>query len=109
VLAELVGMAMLLWLVPQALSCERRQLHLRDLFPWRNLGRALGAALVAAVGVVLARAATGTVVAHLHEGLVSRMIPLALAAVLFGLGYLAALFAVGVRPRAVIASLRGRS
>jgi O-antigen/teichoic acid export membrane protein len=63
-IAELVGKSMLVLRVPRALSTERRKVRLAELFPWRELGRAAGAAAVAAVGVTAARFATEGVIAR---------------------------------------------
>ncbi len=107
-LAELVGKFSLLVRVPAALSPPDRALRIRDVIPWRELGKASLAAVAAAAGVFLLRASTVHAWGGLPEGFLWRALPLALAGLLFALGYVGVLYATGVRPLSVIASLRSR-
>ncbi|HZI07294.1 MAG TPA: polysaccharide biosynthesis C-terminal domain-containing protein, partial [Archangium sp.] len=107
-LAEVVGKSALLVRVPAALSTPERRLRIRDVIPWRELGKASLAAMAAAVGVFLLRAGTVHTWSGLPEGFVWRALPLALAGLLFAMGYVGVLYATGVRPLSVIASLRSR-
>jgi O-antigen/teichoic acid export membrane protein len=106
--AEVVGKAMLLTRVPAALSTPRLKLGVKDVIPWRELGKAGLAAFAAAVGVFLLRAAAEGAFSHLPEGFFWRVLPLASAGLLFVTGYLAALYATGVRPLHLLAGLRPR-
>ena len=107
-LAEAVGKASLLVRVPAALSTPTLRLRVRDLIPWRELGRASLAALAAGGGVFLLRLGLAHTWSGLPEGFVWRAVPLAVAGVLFALGYVAVLYATGVRPLGLIAALRSR-
>ncbi|HZH18005.1 MAG TPA: oligosaccharide flippase family protein [Archangium sp.] len=107
-LAEVVGKSALLVRVPAALSTPERRLRIRDVIPWRELGKASLAAMAAAVGVFLLRAGTVHTWSGLPEGFVWRALPLALAGLLFAMGYVGVLYATGVRPLSVLASLRSR-
>lgn len=107
-LAEMVGKGALLVCVPRALSTPERALRIRDVIPWRELGKASLAAVAAAVGVFLLRAGTVHTWTGLPEGFVWRALPLALAGLLFAMGYVGVLYATGVRPLSVLASLRPR-
>ncbi|HEY0096782.1 MAG TPA: lipopolysaccharide biosynthesis protein, partial [Archangium sp.] len=90
------------------LSTPERALRIRDVIPWRELGKASIAAAAAAVGVFLLRAGTVHAWSGLPEGFVWRALPLALAGLLFAMGYVGVLYATGVRPLSVLASLRSR-
>ncbi|HYO72801.1 MAG TPA: lipopolysaccharide biosynthesis protein, partial [Archangium sp.] len=98
----------LLLRVPAALSTPEQALRIRDIIPWRELGKALIAALAAAVAVFVLRAGTVHAWSGLPEGFLWRALPLALAGVLFAMGYVGVLYATGVRPLSVLASLRAR-
>ncbi|HYO57872.1 lipopolysaccharide biosynthesis protein [Archangium sp.] len=106
--AEVVGKSALLVRVPAALSTSERALRIRDVIPWRELGKASLAALAATVGVFLLRAVTVQTWSGLPEGFVWRALPLAVAGVLFATGYVGVLYATGVRPLSLLASLRSR-
>jgi O-antigen/teichoic acid export membrane protein len=106
--AEVVGKGMLLARVPAALSTPRLRLGVLDVIPWRALGKASLAALTAAVGVFLLRAAAQAAFRHLPDGFLWRALPLASAGVLFATCYLVALHAVGVKPLGVLGGLRSR-
>ncbi len=108
VLAEVVGKGTLLARVPAALSTPERPLRVRDIIPWRELGKASLAAVAAAVAVFLLRASTHHAWTGLPEGFLYRVLPLALAGVLYLVGYMGVLHATGVRPLSVLASLRSR-
>ncbi len=107
-LAEVVGKATLLWRVPAALSTPERPLRIRDVIPWRELGKASLAAAAAAGAVFVLRRGTEGAWGQLPEGFLWRALPLAVAGVLFAVGYVAVLHATGVRPLSVLASLRPR-
>ena len=107
-LAELVGKGTLLLRVPAALSTPEQPLRVRDVIPWYELGKASLAAVAAGVGVFLLRAGTGSAWGGMPEGFFWRALPLALAGLLFTVGYVGVLYATGVRPLAVLASLRPR-
>jgi hypothetical protein len=107
-IAEVVGKGALLARVPAALSTPERALRIRDVIPWRELGKASLAAVAAAVAVFLLRASTVHAWGGLPEGFLWRALPLALAGVLFLVGYMGVLYATGVRPLSVLASLRAR-
>ncbi|WP_375773136.1 oligosaccharide flippase family protein [Archangium gephyra] len=107
-LAEVVGKFSLLVRVPAALSTPERALRIRDVIPWRELGKASLAAVAAAVGVFLLRAGMVHTWSGLPEGFVWRALPLALAGLLFAMGYVGVLYATGVRPLSVLAGLRSR-
>jgi O-antigen/teichoic acid export membrane protein len=100
-LAEVFGKAVLLSRIPRALG-----LPFRRCVPWVPLARASGAAALAAGGVVAVRAIAHPAYAGLPPGFLWRALPLATGGVLFAIGYLAALRMTGVRPLAVLASLR---
>ncbi len=108
VLAEVVGKAALLVRVPAALSTPEHPLRVRDVIPWRELGKASIAAVAAAAGVVVLRLGTQSAWGHLPEGFVWRVLPLAVAGLLFVVGYVGVLHATGVRPLSLLASLRAR-
>ncbi len=101
-LAEAFGKAFLLARIPRALGTP-----LRRCVPWRSLATASGAAAVAAAGVAAARAIASPAFQGLPPGVLQRVLPLAAAGLLFGVSYLVALRLAGVRPLAVLASLRG--
>ncbi len=107
-IAEVVGKSALLARVPAALSSPARALRIRDVIPWRELGKASLAAVAAAVAVFLLRASMVHVWAGLPEGILWRALPLALAGLLFLVGYMGVLHATGVRPLSVLASPRAR-
>ncbi|ATB34263.1 hypothetical protein MEBOL_007764 [Melittangium boletus DSM 14713] len=106
--AELVGKCALLVRVPAALSTPSLRLRIRDLIPWRELGKASLAALAAAVAVFCLRALTEHAWSGLPEGFVWRAVPLALAGVLFVLGYVGVLTATGVKPLGFLTGARSR-
>lgn len=107
-LAELVGRATLFVRLPRALGEGGVPVRLAELLPWGALGRASGAALAAAAGVMLLSAVLPHAWDGLPEGFVWRALPLAVVAAFFGAGYLMVLRLVGVRPLAVLSSLRRR-
>lgn len=104
--AECVGKAVLAVRVPWALSAPGERIRARRLVPWRELFRAACAAALAAGGVWVARALTSGVWRTLPASFLARLLPLTFVGLLFGGFYLVALRALGVRPMAVIASLR---
>jgi len=106
--AELVGKCALLVRVPAALSTPTLTLGVRDIIPWRELGKASLAALAAGAGVFGLRAATERAWSGLPEGFVWRAMPLAVAGVLFVIGYVGVLTATGVRPLSFLNTLRSR-
>lgn len=106
--AEVVGKSALLMRVPAALSTPERTLRVRDIIPWRELGKASLAAVAAAVAVFLLRLGTVHAWSGLPEGFVWRVLPLAVAGALFVTGYVGVLYATGVRPLSLLASLRSR-
>jgi hypothetical protein len=106
VVAELVGKCSLLVRVPAALSTPSLRLRVRDIIPWRELGKASLAALAAAAGVFVLRAGTGQAWGGLPEGFIWRTVPLAVAGVLFVLGYVGVLYATGVKPLGLLARAR---
>jgi O-antigen/teichoic acid export membrane protein len=108
-LAEMVGKGMLLWRLPRALSSPQHRVSLWRCLPLGAMARAVGAAIVAAVGVRLLRGMASGAWTHLPAGTVFRALPLLAAALLFGTGYLVALSVVGVRPLTALAALRRRS
>ncbi|HET9452323.1 MAG TPA: oligosaccharide flippase family protein, partial [Aggregicoccus sp.] len=107
-LAEGVGKATLLARVPRALQGPGQQLAVRDVLPWRALAQASGAALLAGLCVLGARAlAPQALHAALPPGLLGRALPLALAGVLVTASYVGLLYAAGIRvpwPRRAAAS-----
>jgi O-antigen/teichoic acid export membrane protein len=107
-LAEVVGKGALLARMPAALSTPEQPLRIREVIPWRELGKASLAAVAAGVGVFLLRAGTGSAWGGLPQGSLWHALPLALAGLLFTVGYVGVLYATGVRPLAVLASLRSR-
>jgi O-antigen/teichoic acid export membrane protein len=107
-LAELAGKTLLLVRLPRALSAPNHRLALWKCLPGGAMARALGAAVVAALGVWLLRGMASGAWTHLPSGTLFRALPLAAAALLFGTGYLVALSVVGVRPLTVLAALRRR-
>ncbi|MCE9673704.1 spore coat polysaccharide flippase ExoM [Myxococcus stipitatus] len=106
--AELVGKVLLLRRVPEALSTPRLALGIRDVIPWKALGRASLAAGAAALGVFALRAGARGAWGQLPEGFFWRVLPLLVAGLLYVTGYLVALRFAGVRPFAVLAGLRAR-
>ncbi|PTL77354.1 lipopolysaccharide biosynthesis protein [Vitiosangium sp. GDMCC 1.1324] len=106
--AEVVGKSALLVRVPAALSTPERMLHIRDIIPWRELGKASLAAVASAVAVFLLRVCTEHAWRGLPEGFVWRVLPLAVAGLLFVTGYVGVLHATGVRPLSLLVSLRSR-
>ncbi|WP_395844894.1 lipopolysaccharide biosynthesis protein [Archangium violaceum] len=106
--AEVVGKGALLVRVPAALSTPTRTLRIRDIIPWRELGKASLAAVAAAASVFLLRVGTVHAWNGLPEGLIWRALPLAVAGVLFAMGYVGVLYATGVRPLRLLGSLRAR-
>jgi O-antigen/teichoic acid export membrane protein len=106
--AELVGKLTLLARVPAALSTPERQLRIRDVIPWLELGKASAAAIAAAAGVFALRAGLVGAWGGLPEGFLWRALPLIVAGVLFVIGYVTALYATGIRPLRVLAGLRAR-
>jgi O-antigen/teichoic acid export membrane protein len=107
-LAEVVGKLALFVRLPSALSGGGAPVPVRELMPWPELGRAAMAAGAAAAAVALLRTLLPHLWEGLPEGLLRRGLPLAAVGLLFGVGYLALLRVVGVRPLAVLASLRRR-
>jgi O-antigen/teichoic acid export membrane protein len=107
-IAEVVGKSMLLSRVPLALSTPAHRMRIRDVIPWRELGKASLAAAAAAVAVFALRLGTHTAWGHLPQGFVWRVLPLAVAGLLFVAGYVGVLHVTGVRPLSVIAGLRAR-
>ncbi|WP_395834046.1 lipopolysaccharide biosynthesis protein [Cystobacter fuscus] len=105
-LAELVGKCSLLVRVPAALSTPSLRLRIRDIIPWRELGKASLAAFAAAAVVFVLRLGTEHAWGGLPEGFVWRTLPLAVAGLLFVLGYVGVLYATGVRPLGLLARAR---
>jgi O-antigen/teichoic acid export membrane protein len=108
VVAEVVGKGALLARVPAALSTPERPLRIREVIPWRELGKASLAAVAAGASIFPLRAGMGGAWGGLPEGFLWRSLPLALAGLLFTAGYVGVLYATGVKPLAVLASLRSR-
>jgi O-antigen/teichoic acid export membrane protein len=107
-LAEVVGKGALLVRVPAALSTPEKALRVRDVIPWRELGKASLAAVAAGAGVFLLRAGTVRAWDGLPEGFFWRALPLTLAGLLFVTGYVGVLYVTGVRPLSILANLRSR-
>lgn len=107
--AELVGKALLLWRTPRALSSNQKTLRLRYVIPLRQLGQAMLAAAVAALGVEALRWLVPAGWEFLPRGLLWRALPLACAGLLFSLGYGAMLAATGLNPIKVLGLLRRRA
>ncbi len=109
-LAEAIGKLTLMLRLPKALGITGGNLLVRfaGVLPVRELGRPLMAAVGAGVVVAGLRELVPVVGAAVPPGFVWRMLPLAVGGALFVAGYLAFLRAAGVRPLAVLASLRRR-
>lgn len=108
-IAEIVGKAALLVRVPFALSAPDKHRTLREIIPWRNVGKAGIAALAAGLAVFALRRLIPYAAPHaLPDSLVARVVPLLIATALFGVGYLAVLRVQGVRPFAVFSVLLRR-
>lgn len=111
-IAELVGKITLLVRVPTALGFTAQDgnffARVARVLPGRELGKALLSAVGAGVLVVALRSLQPTAFGSLPEGFLWRCLPLALVSVLFVAGYFACLRATGVRPFAILASLRRR-
>ncbi len=109
-LAELVGKLTLMSRVPKALGFTEGNVFVRfaQVLPVRELGRPLVAAVGAGLLVAGLRAALPALGAAVPPGFIWRVLPLAIGGALFAAGYLAFLRAAGVRPFAVLASLRRR-
>jgi O-antigen/teichoic acid export membrane protein len=108
--AELVGKVTLMLRIPRALDDPDGPLWVRvgRALPFRELGRASAAAVGAGVAVAALRELAPVGFAGLPDGFLWRALPLAVGGGLFAAGYLALLRAAGVRPLAVLASLRRR-
>ncbi|MGQ0505141.1 MAG: lipopolysaccharide biosynthesis protein [Myxococcaceae bacterium] len=96
-IAELVGKGLLLSRIPAALSTT-----LRAAIPWSALWKAGLAAVAAAAVVALLRQISPPAVSP------SRVVPLLAAGTLFATGYVGVLWLTGVRPTALLSSLRRR-
>lgn len=107
-IAECVGKALLLAKVPRALAGTRGAVRFRQLLPWRALGKATGAAALAMVGVFFVRALTAGIWKGPGASGVADVVPLAIASAVFGAAYLGSLSVLGIRPLAILASLRRR-
>lgn len=108
VIAEVVGKCSLLVRVPAALSTPNLTLRVRDIIPWRELGKASLAALAAGAGVFALRLGLEHTWSGLPQGFVWRVLPLAFSGVLFAMGYVGVLYATGVRPMGLLSALRSR-
>jgi hypothetical protein len=106
VVAEYLGKALLLARVPKALSTHDHPVGLWAVLPWRDLGRAMGAAALSGLGVCALRAAAAGAWSGLPPGFLFRAIPLGLAAICFAAGYVAVLRVSGVRLLSVVGELR---
>lgn len=103
-IAELVGTAVLMYRLPQALGSHSAPLSWRAVLPWKALGRAAAAAVVAAVGVPLLR--TVELPGLELPDFFRRGVPLVVAALAFGCAYLVGLRIAGVRPQTLLAGFR---
>jgi O-antigen/teichoic acid export membrane protein len=105
-IAEVIGKLMLLSRIPRALSTPERRLGVRDVIPWKDMGKAMGAACAAGLAIVAMRALSAFARVALPSGSLWRVIPLFAAGLLFAVGYLVALRLTGIRPMSVLAGLR---
>lgn len=97
-ITEVIGKAMLMVRVPEALSTPQHPLSFKDVIPALEIGRSLAAAAVGCMGVLLLRMVGSGLTTRLPHGFVFRIIPLGVAGVVFVIGYLGVLHAAGVRP-----------
>lgn len=104
--AEYLGKAVLIARVPHALSTPAHRVAMSELLPWRHLSKALTAAVASALFVVIIRNASAFAWIGLPTGFVYRLIPLAAAGILFVIAYIGVLWMTGVRPNAVLQSIR---
>jgi O-antigen/teichoic acid export membrane protein len=108
VFAEVVGKLMLFSRLPRALSTPSQKVTAKEIIPVKEFLQASAAAIAGAIGLLLMRGVASHALEALPPGFAARLAPLAVDGTVFGIAYLVVLYSVGVRPQALLASLRGK-